>query len=115
MPSQTFPHSDPWLPPLVEKAPLVPAPKGRRARALVVRVATGVVAGLGSLMVLYFDPWGGDAPGFLQPERHVDLTVAPALLGVMAVMWFVLPRVAYRRRDVLMVLVPIYGAWVVGL
>lgn len=51
----------------------------------------------------------------MQPDRQVDLTLFPGLLIVMAVMWFVLPHVSYRRRDVLMVLVPIYGVWIVGL
>jgi hypothetical protein len=46
-------------------------------------------------------PWGA--------SRRVDVSI---LALVVAVMWFVLPRVAYRRRDVLMVLIPGYGIWV---
>ncbi len=113
MPSSSFPAADPWLPPLVEPVPVVPAPAGRQPRPLWLRVAIGCAAvvagvellGLGSSLADELARRGWD----------VGIDGEPILTLLVVAMWFVLPRVAYRRRDVLMVLIPIYGVWIVAL
>lgn len=69
---------------------------------------------LACCVLQYFDPWGvGSGPRAL--GGHVDLRALGAELLVMAFMWPLLPRVSYRRRDVLFMVVSFYGLWVVGL
>jgi hypothetical protein len=78
-------------------------------RALMTATAVAVCIAL-----QYVDPWGlGSGPRAL--GGHLDLWELGTDLLVMALMWPLLPKVSYRRRDVLMMLVPFYGLWVVGL
>lgn len=113
MPSSSFPSADPWLPPLVDRVPVVPAPAGRRPRPLWLRVAAGgaaVVAGAELLGV-----GSSLADELARLGLDVGINGEPFLTVLAVVMWFVLPRVAYRRRDVLMLVIPIYGVWIVAL
>ncbi|MGN6611232.1 MAG: hypothetical protein ACTHLJ_05610 [Angustibacter sp.] len=113
MPSSSFPSADPWLPPLVDRVPVVPAPTGRRPRPLWLRVAAG-----GAAVVAGVELVGVGSSLADELARHgwnVGIDGRPLLTLLALALWFVLPHVAYRRRDVLMLLIPIYGVWIVAL
>ena len=108
------PYPEPWLPPFVYPRDELEVPPARGRRPDWLRAVFAAAAVAACLALQYFDL--GDAYlGSRALGGHLDLRdVGPDLI-VMALTWPLLPRVSYRRRDVLMILVPFYGVWVVGL
>ena len=100
---------DLWLPPLVDKVPVAPAPTSRNPVPLPVRAAAAAAGAIVAFAATYIDPWGSQAPAVLHPTNDIDLATLPGTLMLFVAMWFVLPRVAYRRRDAVLVLVPFLG------
>jgi hypothetical protein len=63
-----------------------------------------------------FRPWPvGDVPRVLTPLPHLSLANLAGALIIAAALVVALPRVSYRRRDALLVLVPYASLWLVGL
>ncbi|MGN6302445.1 MAG: hypothetical protein ACTHN8_15290 [Angustibacter sp.] len=113
MPSSSFPAADPWLPPLVDRVPVVAAPEGRRPRPLWLRVGVGCAAAIASMALVSLGSSLADE--LARRGWNVGVDGAPFLTVLVVALWFVLPHVSYRRRDVLMLLLPFYGVWIVGL
>ena len=114
MPSSSFPAADPWWSPAQDVPVAVPAPQG--PRPLGARVVAGRAAAFASLVVVSTDPFvEGAVTAWVREHVNRHLVVQPALPALILVMSFVLPHVSYRRRDALMVLVPVWGLWIVGL
>src|SRR3954447_4576665 len=103
----------PWLPPFVHPPDEVAVPPARPRTSEWVRALVAAAAVAVCIALQYFDPWGpGSGPSAL--SGHLDLRGVGADVLVMASMWPLLPKVSYRRRDVLFMLVPFYGLWIVG-
>jgi hypothetical protein len=108
--------SDPWLPPFVHPPAAADPPPARPRRSPRVRAAWTTAAVLVTAALLMFRPWpAADVPRILAPLPHVTLVDLPGSLLVAAALLVVLPRVSYRRRDALLVLVPYVPLWLVGM
>ncbi|KQX66184.1 hypothetical protein ASD06_07345 [Angustibacter sp. Root456] len=79
-------------------------------------MVAGFAAVFADLVVVSGDPFT-DSAVTVWAQEHVSrhLIIQPALAALVVLMWFVLPLVSYRRRDALMVLIPFYGLWIIGM
>lgn len=107
---------EPWLPPFVHPPAPAEHPPSRPPRSRRVRVALTAVADLLAAGLLYVRIWTDEQlPPAFTAVPHLDLYGLCTSLVVMAFLWWVLPKVSYRRRDALLTLVPFVGVWLVGM